>query len=95
MIESSVQRRVERGLGLVDRVSQHGDLFVVLGGSRNYTVCLDHQTYGETCSCPDMRLQLKRQSGIQCKHIIATTIYNARITANGDNCRRGAKIIRH
>jgi hypothetical protein len=26
---------------------------VVYGKANNYTVCPDHQTYGETCSCPE------------------------------------------
>ena len=91
MIEQSVAARVRRGLGLVDRVQAHDDLYVVNGETGNYTICLTHQTYGETCSCPDWRVNVLERGNLdhRCKHIIAATIYNAR------NCRRGAKIIRH
>lgn len=91
MIEASIQRRVAKGLELVGRVSAHGDLYIVHGETGNYTVNLDHQTYSETCSCPDWKVNVLDRDNLdhRCKHIIATTIYNAR------NCRRGPKILRH
>lgn len=93
MIEGSVARRVAKGMDLVGAVTAHGDLYVVHGETGNYTVCLDHQTYGETCSCPDWKVNVLERGNLdhRCKHIIATTIYNARL----NNCRRGPKIIRH
>jgi hypothetical protein len=53
--------REQRGIALFREgaVSEHGDLFVVRGGSRKYTVSLDR----ETCTCPDF--QARRSA---CKH---------------------------
>lgn len=91
MIEGSVARRVAKGLDLVGAVTPHGDLFIVRGDTGNYTVSLDHQTYGETCSCPDWRNEVLRKgnTGHVCKHLFATTLFLAR------GCRRGPKILRH
>ena len=87
--EQAIKDRVARALTL-PTATLHGDLWVVRGTTRNYTVSLDHQTYGECCLCRDHELQRERQSGIPCKHIIRATIDVARL-----NCRRGPKILRH
>ncbi len=61
----------------------------------NYTSNLDHHTYAETCTSPDWKAEMlvKRNTGHVCKHLFATTIFEAR------NCRptntSGPKIIRH
>lgn len=62
-------------------VTRHGDLYVVRG-TRNYTVCLDHQTYGETCSCPDWKINVLERGNLdhRCKHIVAVTIFEARLS---------------
>ena len=77
--DSAVAGRVKRGLGLVDKVKRHGDLFIVAGSSGNYTVNLEHDTIGETCTCPDWKLHFERYGvGRTCKHIAGVTIANAR-----------------
>ncbi len=71
--------RAERGIVLFREgaVSEHGDLFVVRGGSRKYTVSLDR----ETCTCPDFG---KRRE--TCKHLFAVVVYAAK-----QGCRRAAR----
>ncbi len=71
--------REQRGLALFREgaVSEHGDLFVVRGGSRKYTVSLDR----ETCTCPDFG---KRRE--TCKHLFAVVVYAAK-----RRCRRAAR----
>lgn len=51
--DTSVSRRCKKGIELAAKgmVTKHGDLFVVHGVARNYTVCLDHQTYGARLAC--------------------------------------------
>lgn len=94
-VGQAIKDRVARALSLPP-ATLHGDLWVVQGSvqpngqSRNYSVSLDHQTYGECCPCRDHELQRERQSGIPCKHIIRATIDSAAL-----NCRRGPKILRH
>ena len=79
LIENSVAQRVKRGLGLVDRVKRHGDLYIVAGNASNYTVNLDHGTIGETCTCPDWKTHFDRHGVSRtCKHLVAVTISNAR-----------------
>lgn len=100
MIELSVEQtskaikdRVQRALTLPP-ATLHGDLWIVEGTTRNYTVSLDHPNTldGVSCNCPD-REHFGRDLGIACKHIVRATIDNAKY------CRRdktsGAKIIRH
>ncbi len=71
--------REQRGIALFREgaVSEHGDLFVVRGGSRKYTVSLDR----ETCTCPDF--QARRSA---CKHQFAATLAEAK-----RRCRRAAR----
>ena len=90
-IAKAIRDRAERGMDLhrSGAVSVHGDLYVVKGTARCYTVALDHPTMGETCNCPDHRERC-RDAGMSCKHVVAATLYAAR-----ERCRRGAKIIRH
>jgi hypothetical protein len=101
VIDTSGRQRVRRALSLstatpVSAKDTDGDLWVVKGSTssdetyRNYSVGLDHETYGECCPCRDHELQRERQSDIPCKHIIRAIIDATRL-----NCRRGPKIIRH
>ncbi len=79
--DTSVSRRCKRGMELVSegKVTRHGDLWIVHGRGGNYTVCLDHDTIGETCSCPDWKNHFERYGvGRTCKHLVAVTIANAR-----------------
>ncbi len=71
--------REQRGIELYREgaVSERGDLFVVRGGSRKYTVSLDR----ETCTCPDFG---KRRE--TCKHLFAVVVYAAK-----KRCRRAAR----
>ena len=79
MIENSVAQRVQRGIALVDRVQRHGDLYIVAGNGGNYTVNLDHDTIGETCTCPDWKVHFERYGVSRtCKHLVAVTVANAR-----------------
>ncbi len=71
--------REQRGIELYrsGAVSERGDLYVVRGGSRKYTVSLDR----ETCTCPDF--QARRSA---CKHLFAVVVYAAK-----KRCRRAAR----
>ena len=79
--DTAVSRRCKRGIELARKgmVTRYGDLFVVCG-SRNYTVSLDHQTYGETCSCPDWKINVLERGNQdhRCKHIYSVAIVEAR-----------------
>lgn len=81
-VEPGIAARVMRGLELVDRVEAHGDLYTVESsrGSFFYTVCLTHDTYGETCSCPDWKINVldRGEQDHRCKHIYACTTVQAR-----------------
>ncbi len=81
--EKGIKGRCERGIALyaAGAVSRHGDLYVVRGTRRAYTVCLEHPTMGETCDCPD-----HREQGRTCKHIVGATIFKAR-----ERCRPTAR----
>lgn len=74
---AGIKARCRRGMQLAreGKVARHGDLFVVRGRMGNYTVSLNHQTYGETCECKDWR---KHGFGHSCKHIYAVTIAAAK-----------------
>ncbi len=76
-VERATVKRVERGWLLYElgHVEKHGDVYTVRAqdSSRYYTVSLDHDTLGETCSCPD-----HRERGNTCKHILASTIAEAK-----------------
>lgn len=80
--DTALRRRCKKGMELAAEgmVTRHGDLWVVRGRGGNYTGCLSHQTYGETCSCPDWKVNVLERGNHEhrCKHIIATTIVAAR-----------------
>ncbi len=82
MVEVSIRERVSKARRLCEegRVSRHGDLFVVRGDTGNYTDCLDHDAYGETCSCKDWRINVldRGEQDHRCKHIYAVAIVAAR-----------------
>ena len=80
--------RIKRGITLAAAYAAtlHGDLWIVRGTARNYTVNLER----ETCNCPDHQNQ-GRDAGQPCKHIYAATV-----TAARGACRpRRVRIIRH
>ena len=79
MVEVSIRERVSKARRLCEegRVKRCGDLYIVEGNTGKYTVDLDHQTYGEVCSCPDSKIQRERETGISCKHTLACTLYEA------------------
>ncbi len=94
--DTAANGRLQRGIALADAGAavQHGDLWVVQGTERNWTVNLDSR-YGPTCNCPDYQNRLRdSETGGQCKHIIA-----AQITDSREACRRKKtakpKVIRH
>ena len=70
--EKGIKGRCERGIALyaAGAVFRHGDLYVVRGTRRAYTVCLEHPTMGETCDCPDHR---EKQTDPQCPRLMAVT----------------------
>ncbi len=81
-VDSAVKARCKRGVQLAreGRVKRRGALFVVRGRTGNYTVCLDHQTFGESCSCKDWRINVLEKGNLdhRCKHIIACTLIAAK-----------------
>ncbi len=80
--DTALRRRCKKGIELAAKgmVTRHGDLWIVHGRGGDYTVCLNHQTYGETCSCPDYRSNVLERGKLdhRCKHITAATIVEAR-----------------
>ncbi len=86
--DSGQAARIKRGIQLAadGAATLHGDLWIVRGTARNYTVSLER----EMCNCPDHQNK-GRDAGQPCKHIYAATI-----TAARGACRpRRAKLIRH
>ena len=75
-VDAAVKARVRRGMGLVDNVERHGDLYTVKASGRDwwYTVSLDNSN-GETCQCKDWR---EHGFGHICKHIYAVTLVVAK-----------------
>ncbi len=80
--DTSVSRRCKRGIELAAKgmVTRHGDLWIVHGRGGNYTVSLDHQTYGEVCSCPDWKINVLERGNQdhRCKHIYSVALVAAR-----------------
>ncbi len=77
-VTSAVRNRVARALDRKQEVTQHGDLYIVNGETGNYTVNLDHDAYGETCTCMDWRINaIERGLDHTCKHQYAATLYCA------------------
>lgn len=75
-----MNQRLVKGKALADAGAavKHGDLWVVHGTARNYTVYLDGDS-GATCACPDWHNRMKDAGdGGQCKHIIAAQITETR-----------------
>ena len=61
--------RIDRAMGLVDRVKPIGDLtWEVLGETATYYVYANPATRTSNCTCPDS------QSGHKCKHRIAVAL---------------------
>lgn len=79
-----MQERLQRGMALAEEGAalQKGDLWVVKGSTRNYTVNLDDAQFGATCTCPDYKERIRGGRGpegvVQCKHIIAAVITDSR-----------------
>ncbi len=81
-VDGAVRARCKRGMQLAreGKVARHGDVFVVRGKTGNYTVSLNHQTYGESCQCPDWRVNVVEKGNLdhRCKHVIACTVVAAK-----------------